>query len=820
MATTTPTGVREAEAHGGHAAPMSHRQIMEALSGLLLGLFVAILSSTIVSNALPTILADIGGGQSAYTWVVTAALLAVTATTPLWGKMSDLVNKKLLIQIALVIYVLGSIIAGFSTNPGMLIACRVLQGVGAGGLSALTQVIMAAMISPRERGRYSGYLGAVFAVATVGGPLVGGVIVDTDWLGWRWCFYVGVPFAIIALIVLQKTLHLPVVKRKVKIDWSGAFFISAAVSLLMIWVSLGGTNYPWMSWQTYVMVPGAVLLGLIFLFVESKASEPIIPLRLFRNKTITLTSIASLFVGVAMFAGTVFLSQYFQLARGKTPTMSGVMTIPLIAGLFISSTVSGQVITRTGRWKGFLVGGGVFLTAGSATLGLLRYDTPYWQVAVYMALLGLGVGMMMQNLVLAVQNQVTPADLGAASSLVTFFRSLGGAVGVSALGAVLGSRVTNLVSDGLAALGIKGGDGGGIPDVATLPAPVKGVVESAYGRGIGDAFLYAAPFALVALLLVIFVKEVALKTNSGLQQVAGAEAASAGGTESTGGAETATLPATSFAKEVAAMTPVAVLDDRPGDGGTAVFGTVKITDGTAIHHAKVTLISLQGQQLGKSVTGTDGRYLLQAPGAGSYVLIAAADGHQPQASTVLVGDTALAFDVVLSGAGGLAGTVLGAIDGLPVVEAMVVVTDVRGEVLGTGKTGDSGSFAFGELPAGDFTVAVNAPGFRPAALPVEVAGAGATRVEVVLQPGAQVRGVVRAGADRRPLPDAKVVLVDAAGNVAGTTTTGADGAYAFTDLDSGEYSLVASGYPPLATALSLQGRGAEEFDVELNHPEG
>lgn len=824
MATTTPTGVREAEAHGGSAAPMSHRQIMEALSGLLLGLFVAILSSTIVSNALPTILADIGGGQSAYTWVVTAALLAVTATTPLWGKMSDLVSKKLLIQIALVIYVLGSIIAGFSTNPGMLIACRVLQGVGAGGLSALTQVIMAAMISPRERGRYSGYLGAVFAVATVGGPLVGGVIVDTDWLGWRWCFYVGVPFAIIALIVLQKTLHLPVVKRKVKIDWSGAFFISAAVSLLMIWVSLGGTNYPWMSWQTYVMVPGAFLLGLVFLFVESKASEPIIPLRLFRNKTITLTSLASLFVGVAMFAGTVFLSQYFQLARGKTPTMSGVMTIPLIAGLFISSTVSGQIITRTGRWKGFLVGGGVFLTAGAATLGLLRYDTPYWQVAIYMALLGLGIGMMMQNLVLAVQNQVKPEDLGAASSLVTFFRSLGGAVGVSALGAVLGSRVTSLVSDGLAALGIKGGDGGGIPDVAKLPAPVKGVVESAYGRGIGDVFLYAAPFALIALLLVIFVKEVALKTNSGLQQVANSETVPGG---SAGGAEV-TMPATSFTKEVAAMTPVAILDDRPtteseagsGDDGTPVHGIVRITDGTAINHAKVTLISLQGQQLGRSVTGSDGRYLLEAPGAGSYVLIAAADGHQPQASTVLVGDASLSFDVVLSGAGGLAGTVLGAVDNLPVVEAMVVVTDVRGEVLGTGKTGDGGGFAFAELPAGDFTVAVNAPGFRPAALPVEVGGTGATRVEVVLQPGAQVRGVVRAGADRRPLPDAKVVLVDAAGNVAGTTTTGADGAYAFTDLDAGEYSLVASGYPPLATALSVQGRGAEEFDVELNHPEG
>ena len=230
---------------------MTHRQIMEALSGLLLGMFVAILSSTIVSNALPEIISDLGGGQSAYTWVVTASLLAMTATTPLWGKLADLFSKKLLVQIALIIYVAGSVVAGLSQSTGMLIACRVVQGIGVGGLSALAQIVMAAMISPRERGRYSGYLGATFAVATVGGPLLGGVITDTSWLGWRWCFYVGVPFAVIALIVLQKTLKLPVVKREgVKVDWAGAFFISAAVSLLLLWVTFAGDKYDWISWQT------------------------------------------------------------------------------------------------------------------------------------------------------------------------------------------------------------------------------------------------------------------------------------------------------------------------------------------------------------------------------------------------------------------------------------------------------------------------------------------------------------------------------------------------------------------------------------------
>ncbi|MFF7648668.1 MFS transporter [Streptomyces sp. NPDC007983] len=870
MATTTPDGgVRGPAGHpahakhggGGHhghqgqgadaAAPMTHRQIMEALSGLLLGMFVAILSSTIVSAALPKIIADLNGSQSSYTWVVTATLLAMTATTPLWGKLADLFSKKLLVQIALLIYVAGSVVAGLSQNPGMLIACRVVQGVGVGGLSALAQIVMAAMISPRERGRYSGYLGATFAVATVGGPLLGGVITDTDWLGWRWCFYVGVPFAVIALVVLQKTLKLPVVKRDVKVDWGGAFFISAAVSLLLIWVTFAGDKYDWISWQTYAMVGGAIVLGLLFVLIESKASEPIIPLRLFRNKTITLASLASLFVGIAMFAGTVFFSQYFQLARGKTPTMSGIMTIPMIGGLFVSSTISGQVITKTGRWKAWLVTGGALVTAGLGLLGTIRYDTPYWHMAIYMALMGLGIGMMMQNLVLATQNQVAPQDLGAASSVVTFFRSLGGAIGVSALGAVLATRVTDYVKDGLAELGPKGRamghggtGGGGIPDVQALPQPMRTIMESAYGHGIGDVFLFAAPAALLAFLLTLFIKEVALRTNTGSPQTAedapagDAAPANATATAETGhgrteerepalvGAPSADLSTRDSDRATAA----AVAPQRlaayasAGDGGSGhqprqgVHGFVRNAEGGAVPRAAVTLISLAGRQLGRSVAHTDGSYALDAPGSGSYVLIAAADGHQPQASTVVVGDEPLGFDIVLSATSGLVGTVRGADDGQPVDAAMVVVTDVRGEVLATGKTGEQGEFSFEELVAGTFTVAVNAPGYRPSALPVEVGSKGLTRLEIALQAGARVQGTVRAGADRRPLPDARVTLVDAAGNVVASATTGEDGAYAFTDLDAGDYTVIASGYPPVAGNLTVAGHGIDGHDVELAHP--
>ncbi|MFJ2743162.1 MFS transporter [Streptomyces sp. NPDC087440] len=820
MATTTPTGVRGGHAkHGASpapasdsAAPMTHRQIMEALAGLLLGMFVAMLSSTIVSNALPEIIRDLDGTQSAYTWVVTAAMLSMAVTTPIWGKMADLFSKKLLVQISLIIFVLASALAGLSQNTGMLIGFRVLQGIGTGGLVALSQIVIAAMIPPRERGRYSGYIGATFAVATVGGPLLGGVITDTSWLGWRWCFYVGVPFAAIALIILQKTLHLPVNRRKVKIDWFGAFFLAAAASLLMIWVTLAGKNYDWNSWQTYTMVGGSIVLGIIFVIIESKVAEPLIPLRFFRNRTIALTSAASLFVGVAMFGSTVFLSQYFQLARDKSPTMSGVMTIPMIAGLFLSSTVSGAIITKTGRWKGFLVGGGVGLTAGLGLLSTIAYDTEYWQVAIWMAILGLGLGMMMQNLVLATQNQVKPQELGAASSLVAFTRTLGGAVGVSALGAVLSTRITHYVTDGLTALHIKlpgGGTGDGIPDMDALPAPIRKVMESAYGDGVADVFLYAAPFALVALLLVLFVKEVALKTSN----------------DAAAPTATAETPVEAAAEGLAGVSPVheeeapvtQQLPTTPPTGRT-LHGTVRTAEGASVRGAAVTLISLAGRQLGRSVAQPDGRYAVDAPAAGSYVLIASADGFQPQASTVTVGDDPMAYDILLSGTSGLSGAVRSAADGSGVPEAMVIVTDVRGDVLATGKSNESGEFAFAELVPGTVTVAVNAAGFRPMALPVEIGGTGITRIEAVLQAGALVQGTVRAGAARRPLPDARVTIMDAAGNVVSTSTTGEDGAYAFTDLDAGEYTVIATGYPPVAGNLTVAGRGVDAHDIELAHP--
>ncbi len=495
---------------------MTHRQILEALSGLLLAMFVAMLSSTVVSNALPRIVADLQGSQTGYTWVVVATLLAMTATTPIWGKLSDLFSKKMLVQVALVVYIVGSVVASLAPSMEVLIGARVLQGLGVGGLTALVQVVLATIVSPRERGRYAGYLGAVFALATVSGPLIGGVVVDSP-LGWRGCFFVGLPFAVLAFFLLQKTLHLPVVKRPVDIDYAGATLIVAGVSTLLVWVSLAGNNFAWGSWTSIGLIALGVVLLAAAVLVEAKvATDPIIPLHLFKDRTITLATIASTMVGVAMFGSTVYLSQYFQTARGMTPTHAGLMSIAMVGGLFVSSVVSGRIITATGRWKRFLVGGMILVVIGLALLGTIDEQTSLVVVGFFMALLGLGMGATMQNLGLAVQNNVAMSQMGAASSVVAFFRSMGGSVGVAALGALLSAQVAAKVTSGLTALGIESDshDSHSIPDLASLPEPVRAVFETAFGQSFGEIFLIAAPFALIALVCVSLIKEVPLRTSN------------------------------------------------------------------------------------------------------------------------------------------------------------------------------------------------------------------------------------------------------------------------------------------------------------------
>jgi EmrB/QacA subfamily drug resistance transporter len=801
-------------------APMSKRETLEALSGLLLALFVGILSSTIVANALPTITSQLKGTQSQYTWVVTASLLAATATTPIWGKLADLFSKKLLVQTAIVVFVIGSGLSGLSQSMGMLIAFRVIQGIGMGGLQALAQIVMGAMIPPRERGKYSGYLGAVMAVGTIGGPLLGGVIVDTSWLGWRWTFYVCVPFALIALAVLQRTLHLPTLKRKVSIDWLGATLIALGVSLILLCVSFAGTDFDWVSWQTAAMAGGGVLALLLALVVEGKVREPIIPLPILRDRTTALAILASIAVGLAMFGASVFFGQYFQISRGWSPTKAGLATIPMIAALLVSSTVSGQLITKFGKWKRFLVLGTVLLTAGMALLGTIDHETSYVLMATYMALMGLGVGMSMQNLVLAVQNTVDVRNIGAASSVVTFFRSMGGAAGVSVLGSIAATQVSTKVTEGLRALGAPAPSNGGSEslDLTGMPAPIQALVRAVYGDVIGNMFVIAAAIAAVAVVVVLFIKEVPLRRSNALT----AEEPTPEHVVTPGAVDDAVIPEGPATSPAGRRVPVpaighdAAAEPARLDGGTGrlVLGHVLRGDGRPLAGASVTLADVVGRQVARTRSGADGDYQLAPTAGGTYLLIASAPNLAPNAAMVALADSPVRRDLVLAGSARLHGRVRGA-DDQPLAGALVTLTNVQGEVVGSALTERDGWFDIPELLAGTYTLAGQAPGHQPVARTVQLADGETLAQDVALVGGARVCGVVQAHSDHRPLPEATVTLVDEAGNVLATTITGEKGEYVFEDVLAGDYSLVASGFAPVAAGVRVAAGAHVERDLLL-----
>ncbi|WP_275293723.1 MFS transporter [Amycolatopsis sp. La24] len=688
---------------------MTHREILKAFTGLLLALLVALLSSTIVSNALPTILADLHGSQSEYTWVVTATLLTSTATTPIWGKLSDLFSKKLLYQIAIVVFTVGSALGGIAQSMPELITYRALQGIGLGGLQALIQVVIAAMIAPRDRGRYTGYTGAVFAVATVSGPLIGGLIVDSP-LGWRWCFWVCVPLAVVAFIVLGRTLKLPVLKRKVRIDWLGATLLVGGVALLLIWVSLAGGSFGWVSWSSAAYVGGAIVALALAVLVESRVAEPVVPLRLFRNRTFTLSVLASLAVGTAMFGGSVFLGQYYQIARGFSPTHAGLMTLPMVLGLAVASTGAGQVISRTGRTKPFMVAGGVSLLAGLFLLSTVDHATNLTLMGVYLALVGLGLGFLMQNLVLVVQNTVAMKDIGSSSSVVTFFRSLGGAAGVSALGAVLAARVATNIANSLSQMGIHSGGavsgGGGTFAISSLPPALQPVVRGAFGDATGTVFFVAGCIAVVTFLAVLFIKEVPLRRTLDADAPAPAPAA-------------VSVEAVSVVEAPVEMT--SVLRGRVLDaGGRPVSGVV------------LTLTDMTGRQVDVGRTGRTGAYELSADTVGEHVLLATAGSTRPAVSTVRLNGNARWHDLLLDSQGAISGRVRAAGRHAAVAGAVLTLTDRLGIVTATHIAGGDGAYRFTGIEPGAYTLTVSAHGYTPHAETMTVGDGAAAQHDVEL----------------------------------------------------------------------------------------
>ncbi|MFF0865305.1 MDR family MFS transporter [Nonomuraea sp. NPDC003560] len=506
--------VAQAQAAPPARRQYTHREILEVMSGLMLAMLTSMISTSVVGTALPTIVGELGG-QDQYSWVASATMLTMTVSTPLWGKLSDLFGRKLLFQTALGLFVAASLVAGLSQNMGQLIAARAVQGLGVGGLSALAQVILGDIVSPRERGRYSGYMGAVFGISTVAGPLLGGFIVDTDWLGWRWCFYVVVPFAIVAFAVVQKVLRLPKVKRNTSIDIWGATTITASAASLMLLLTLGGNEFEWNSFWTYFLAAFALLMLALAVLAERTARNPILPPRLFRNRTFVLTSAASLFVGMAMFGAMIYLPQYLQIVKGLSPTKSGLMTLPMVVALFLAGVISGKIVTNTGKWKIFPVAGLVIVAVGLFLLSRLHVDSSEWLIGFDVGVLGIGLGLSMQMLILAAQNGSELRDMASTTAGVSFFRSLGGAMGVAGFGAILTNRqaseFADLVAQARLHLPSTGQKLGSPAAIQHLPEPIKGIILESFTRALETVFMVGVPIALLGFVAALFLKELPLR---------------------------------------------------------------------------------------------------------------------------------------------------------------------------------------------------------------------------------------------------------------------------------------------------------------------
>jgi len=853
---TTQAPAAQPELAAGAPPMLSHRAILTILSGLLLGMFLAALDQNIVSVAIVRIANSLHGFNE-QAWATTAYLITATISTPLYGKLADIYGRKPFYLTAISIFVVGSAACSFATSMYELAGFRAFQGLGAGGLMSLAMTIIGDVVPARERVRYQGYFMMVFGSATVLGPVLGGWFSGYDHLwgleGWRWVFLVNVPIGIIALGVVFKVLNTPHQRRDQKVDWFGAVALALCVIPLLI-VAEQGRTWGWGDSKSIICYAVAAVGLILFIFVEYLMKDAaLIPLRLFKNSTFSVVIAGGLIVGIAMFGGMTMLPLYWQVVRGYSPTKAGLLMLPMVLGLMVASQIAGQITRLTGRYKFLPVVGTFIVALGMVLYAQVHYDSALWQPLVYSAVVGFGLGGCMQTLIIAAQNAGPRSDMGVSTASATFFRQMGGTLGVAVFLTIMFNLLPNKIISAFGGHLPHGFDAsklGSIQNntsgIAALPSIVKQPILIGFTNSLHGVFYAAAGVALVACIVLLFMKEIPLvdaksappAVGEGMEVpvddweesqvwegaaevlsqpepvLAGAIAGRHAAIERNGNGHAAYTNGTAVS-QMTIMSSAADFTSANGETRT-IGGRIRREDGRPVAGAALTLIDPRGHQVSRGTGDSDGGYSISAPTTGSYVLIVSAGGHQPAAVNVTVADRPQSLDISLQGSGELSGVVRAAGRREPIPAATITLTDMRGEVVGAAVTGADGAYVCHGVVSGVYTLVAVAEHMRPSALSLNVPDSGLLRHDVELSPMTVLSGA--AWANGRVVPDAQVTVLDATGTPVATARTDADGHYLVSDLPEGEYTVVASGYPPVTSQVTVAG-GEISHDVRLGYEE-